>query len=98
MRDRCFTTNGTDVGFSDPQAVILTLILLFGFAIILLMGQVLTPVIAAITIAYVLEGVVKKFRAMKIPHVICSEPGSDRVCTAGINSAPGPDATDFINR
>jgi len=46
--------------FSDPQAVILAILLAVGFSIILIMGEVLTPVIAAIVIAYVLEGLVKK--------------------------------------
>ncbi len=55
--------------FSDPQAVILALMLLIGSAIILFMGQVLTPIIAAIVIAYVLEGVVKKLEVLKLPRV-----------------------------
>ena len=34
------------------------------------MGQVLTPVIAAVVIAYVLEGAVQKLCLLKIPHII----------------------------
>ncbi|MDH5472738.1 MAG: AI-2E family transporter, partial [Gammaproteobacteria bacterium] len=56
--------------FSDPQAVILAISLLVGFAIIFFLGDVLTPVIAAIVIAYVLEGLVKKLQALKVPHLI----------------------------
>ncbi len=56
--------------FSDPQAVILALMLFFGILIIAFMGNVLTPVIAAIIIAYVLEGIVCKLTRLKIPHVI----------------------------
>lgn len=56
--------------FSDPQAVILAILLVVGFAIILLMGEVLTPVIAAVVIAYVLEGLVKKLQRLKVPHVL----------------------------
>lgn len=56
--------------FSDPQAVILALMLIFGFALVIFMGQVLTPVIAAVVIAYVLEGAVQKLCLLKIPHVI----------------------------
>ena len=56
--------------FSDPQAVILALMLLFGFTLIALMGNVLTPVIAAVVIAYVLEGVVRKLCRFKIPHLL----------------------------
>ena len=56
--------------FSDPQAVILALMLIFGAAVIFFMGQVLTPVIAAVVIAYVLEGVVRKLQRFKIPHIL----------------------------
>lgn len=56
--------------FSDPQAVILTLMLLFGFTVIATLGNVLTPVIAGVVIAYVLEGVVRKLNKLKIPRVI----------------------------
>jgi len=56
--------------FSDPQAVILALMLIFGFAIIAIMGNVLAPVIAAVVISYVLEGVVSKLCKFKIPHLL----------------------------
>lgn len=56
--------------FSDPQAVILALMLIFFTALIFFMGQVLTPVIAAVVIAYVLEGIVRKLSHLKIPHVL----------------------------
>jgi len=56
--------------FSDPQAVILALMLIFGFAFIAIMGNVLTPVIAAVVIAYVLEGVVRKLCHLKVPRLI----------------------------
>jgi len=56
--------------FSDPQAVILALMLIFGFALITFMGNVLTPVIAAVVIAYVLEGVVWRLRRYKVPHLL----------------------------
>ena len=56
--------------FSDPQAVILAILLVVGFSIILVMGDILTPIIAGIVIAYVLEGLVKKLQLMKIPHLL----------------------------
>ena len=56
--------------FSDPQAVILAILLLVGFTTIMLMGDVLTPVIAAVVIAYVLEGMVKKLQRLKVPHLL----------------------------
>lgn len=56
--------------FSDPQAVILAILLLVGFTTIMLIGDVLTPVIAAVVIAYVLEGMVKKLQRLKVPHLL----------------------------
>ncbi len=47
--------------FSDPEAVALVIVLLFGFTIVLTMGGMLAPVLASIVIAYLLEGVVRRF-------------------------------------
>lgn len=46
--------------FSDPQAIILTVVLVVGTTVILTMGDMLLPVFASIVIAYLLEGVVRK--------------------------------------
>lgn len=46
--------------FSNPQVVILVLLLVLGTTVILLFGKILAPVIASVVIAYVLEGVVDK--------------------------------------
>ena len=48
--------------FSDPQAVILTAVLVIGSTIILTMGDMLLPVLASIVIAYLLEGVVRRMQ------------------------------------
>lgn len=48
--------------FSDPQAIILTVVLLIGATIILTMGDMLLPVFASIVIAYLLEGVVRRMQ------------------------------------
>ncbi len=48
--------------FSDPQAVILTAVLVIGTTVILTMGDMLVPVLASIVIAYLLEGVVRKMQ------------------------------------
>jgi putative permease len=58
-----------DKHFSDPQAVILAIVLVGGFSTILIMGKVLTPIIAAIVIAYVLQGLVKKLQLI-MPHLL----------------------------
>ncbi len=44
---------------SDPQAVVLAFILIFGFAIIIYLGDMLMPALAALVIAYLLEGLVR---------------------------------------
>ncbi len=54
--------------FSDPQAIILVSILLLGGILVLYWGKILTPVLAGIIIAYVLEGLVKKVSAFGVPR------------------------------
>ena len=59
--------------FSDPQAIILTTVLLVGATIILTMGDMLLPVLASIVIAYLLEGVVRtmqKFGSTRFTAVV----------------------------
>lgn len=59
--------------FSDPQAVMLAVLLLVGFGVVLTMGSMLAPVFAAIVIAYLLEGVVRLMEhkgAARFPSVI----------------------------
>ena len=56
--------------FSDPQAVILVVFLLLGGVLILYWGEVLTPVLAGIVIAYVLEGMVRKLMHLGIPRPV----------------------------
>lgn len=45
--------------FSDPQAIILAVLLIVGFGAILTVGNMLAPVLASIVIAYLLEGIVR---------------------------------------
>ena len=54
---------------TDPQAVILLVLLVVGSAIILLMGKMLAPVIAGVVIAYLLEGLVKVLRRQGLPRL-----------------------------
>lgn len=56
--------------FSDPQVVILALIILSGIAIIFFLGDVLAPVLAGIVIAYVLEGLVLRICRPGIPRPV----------------------------
>jgi len=55
--------------FSDPQVVILALLLLVGFVIVLTMGRMLTPVLAALVLAYLLDGVVIGMQSRSVPRI-----------------------------
>ncbi len=57
--------------FNDPQAVILTIVLISGTSIILVMGRDLAPVLASIVIAYLLEGIVQLLqRRARLPRLL----------------------------
>ncbi|MFQ5469803.1 MAG: AI-2E family transporter [Gammaproteobacteria bacterium] len=44
--------------FSDPEGVILAILLIAGFTVVIFFGDMLAPVIASVIIAYLLEGLV----------------------------------------
>lgn len=54
---------------SDPQVVILTVVLLFGLFVVLIMGDMLAPVLAAIVIAYLLDGIVNVLVRKSTPRL-----------------------------
>lgn len=56
--------------FSNPQVAILAFLLLLGFGIILLAGNVLAPILAAVIIAYLLDGGIELMRAFRLPRFI----------------------------
>jgi putative permease len=59
--------------FSDPQVVILALLLVFGALVVLLFGRMLAPVLASVIIAYLLEGVVLRLQRLglrRLPGVL----------------------------
>ncbi len=56
--------------FSDPQAVILALVLIVGFTLVILFGNILAPALIALILAYMLESVVKAMERLHIPRVI----------------------------
>ncbi len=57
--------------FTDPQAVLLVVLLVFGFVIVFTMGKMLTPLIAAIIIAHLLEGLARKIQKRITSRSIC---------------------------
>lgn len=58
--------------FSDPQASFLAIMIVVGFTIIILTGQMLLPVFAGIVIAYLMDGVVAFMVRCKVsrPHAV----------------------------
>jgi len=54
--------------FSDPQAILLAVLLLIGFGVVLTMGKMLAPVLASIVIAYLLEGIVHSLEQHGAPR------------------------------
>jgi putative permease len=56
--------------FSDPQAVLLALLLVTSFTILMTMSQMLAPVLVSLVIAYLLEGVISNFQRWHIPRAL----------------------------
>ena len=56
--------------FSDPQVLTLLVFLLSGFAIVILAGDILVPLLASIVIAYLLEGAVTLLQRSKTPRIV----------------------------
>jgi len=56
--------------FSDPQAIILVIFLLLGAILVLYWGKILTPVIASVVVAYILEGMVSKIKNFGVPRFV----------------------------
>ena len=54
---------------SNPQVVILGLIILIVTGVIYFFGAMLAPLLAAIVIAYLLEGLVERLERRKFPHL-----------------------------
>ena len=55
--------------FSNPQVFTLALLLILFFAVVINLGQMLTPVLAAVVIAYLLEGVVQRLQGFRVPRL-----------------------------
>lgn len=54
---------------TDPQAVILAVILLVGFVVIYFMGHMLLPLLASVVLAYLLEGLVRPIQNKGVPRM-----------------------------
>jgi putative permease len=56
--------------FSDPQIVLLVLLLAGGLIVILTLGYMLAPVLASLVIAYLLEGLVGMLERSRLPRIL----------------------------
>jgi putative permease len=55
--------------FSDPQVVLLAVLLATGFLVIIYLGNMLAPVLASVVIAYLLEGLVGVLERRRWPRI-----------------------------
>ena len=53
---------------ADPQVVALSLVLLIGVIVLITMGRMLAPAIAALVLAYLLDGLVMPMRRLGVPR------------------------------
>lgn len=56
--------------FSDPQVVILALLLVAGVVLVMIFGRMLAPVFASVVVAYLLEGLVGRLQRLGVPRLI----------------------------
>jgi putative permease len=64
-----FFRDWLDRHFSDPQVLILSFLLVFGFIVIFKLGGMLIPVFVSIIIAYLLDGIIGRLAFLKIPRI-----------------------------
>ncbi len=55
--------------FSDPEAIVLAVLIAVGFGIVLTFGRMLAPVIASLVIAYLLDGAVRALERRHLPRL-----------------------------
>jgi len=56
--------------FTDPQAALLVVLLFASFVVIFTMGKMLVPLLAAIIIAYLLEGPIHELEHKEVPRLL----------------------------
>lgn len=54
--------------FSNPEVIILAVVLLVAFALVYFLGRILAPILASLIIAYLLEGPIKKLECWRVPR------------------------------
>ena len=56
--------------FSNPQVVVLALVLIFCAGVIVFIGNTLVPAFASLVIAFLLEGLIKPLEKMRVPRLL----------------------------
>lgn len=56
--------------FGEEETVLLALLLVVSFVVILTMGAILAPVIAAVIIAFLMQGLVGRLQGWGVPHIV----------------------------
>ncbi|BFM14961.1 AI-2E family transporter [Maricurvus nonylphenolicus] len=56
--------------FGEEETVLLALLLVVSFVVILTMGAILAPVIAAVIIAFLMQGLVGRLQEWGVPHIV----------------------------
>src|SRR3990167_8794367 len=56
--------------FSDQEAVLLMVVLVVGFTILITMGTVLAPVLTAIVLSYLLQGLINNLKRHRVPPLV----------------------------
>ncbi len=56
--------------FSQPEAIVLLMVFVGAVIIFKIMGKVLAPIIVSVILAYLLSGMVKKFKQWRCPHLL----------------------------
>lgn len=56
--------------FTDPQAVLLAVLLVFGFSVVLSFGTILGPVLIALVVAYLLDGLIQGMEKRGSPRLV----------------------------
>src|SRR5690554_4391093 len=70
MTLRSVFKNWIDHYFSDEEAVILLVVLVLGFAVVILFGRMLAPFLTALVIAFLLQGAVGWLERRHVPHLL----------------------------
>ncbi|HKY69313.1 MAG TPA: AI-2E family transporter, partial [Gammaproteobacteria bacterium] len=60
--------NWTKRYFSDPEAIVLLVLIFLILMLVLYMGSILAPVIASVVLAYLLQGLVNGLNVTKLPR------------------------------